>query len=62
MRLFPIEVKEIFHSYMVHDCTAIAAGFGESEMKKMINRAILENLRFFVIFIFEEKRNKCKFL
>ena len=44
---------------MVHDCTAIAAGFGESEMKKMINRAILENLRFFAIFIFEQKRNKC---
>ena len=29
---------------MVHDCTAIAAGFGEPEM----NRAILENLRFFL--------------
>ena len=47
---------------MVHDCKAIAAGFGEPEMKKMINRAILENLHFFAIFIFDEKRNKCKFL
>ena len=33
---------------MVHDCTAIAAGFGEPEM----NRAILENLRFFLQFSF----------
>ena len=50
---------------MVHDCTAIAAGFGEPEMKKMINRAIhYKGIDYFrkLYFFFEMKHLRVELL